>query len=54
MDIEVDGLRKKESLKMELKKQIEEESVKVGLYMGDAVCRSKWIVGVDHIATRLR
>ena len=36
------------------KKQVEEESVKVGLRREDALCRSKWSVGVDRIAAGLR
>ena len=35
-------------------KQVEEESMKVGLRMKDALCRSKWIVGVNKIAAGLR
>ena len=29
------------------KRQVEEESVKVGLRREDALCRSKWSVGVN-------
>ena len=36
------------------KKQVEEESMKVGLRREDALCRSKWCVGVDKIAAGLR
>ena len=32
------------------KKQVEEDSVKVGLRMEDALCRSKWSGGVNQIA----
>ena len=35
-------------------KQVEEESVKVGLSREDALCRSKLLFGVKQIATRLR
>ena len=35
-------------------KQVEEESVKVGMRMKDALCRSKWSVGVNQIAAGLR
>ena len=37
-----------------LKKQVEEESMKVGLKRKDAFCRSKWSVGVKQIASGLR
>ena len=36
------------------KKLVEEKSVKFGLSMEDAVCRSKRSVGVNHIAAGLR
>ena len=36
------------------KRQVEEESVKVGLRREDALCQSKWSVGVNQIAVRLR
>ena len=32
----------------------EEESMMVSLSMEGALCRSNWIVGVNHIPTRLR
>ena len=35
-------------------KQVEEESVKVGLRREDALCLSKWSVVVDQIAAWLR
>ena len=35
-------------------KQVEGESVKVGLRREDALCRSKWSVGVNQIAAWLR
>ena len=38
----------------DMKKQVEEESVKVGLKMEDELCCSKWIVGVIQIAAGLR
>ena len=38
----------------ENKKQAEEESVKVGLRREDALCQSKWSVGVNQIAVELR
>ena len=54
LDFEVEGQRKKGRLKRTWKKQIEEESVKIGLRMEDALCRSKWSVGVNQIAAGLR
>ena len=39
---------------MTWKKQVEEECVKVGLRTEDALCRSKWSVGVKQIAAGLR
>ena len=50
LDFEVDGQRKKGRLKRTWKKQVEEESVKVGLRMEDVLCRSKWSIGVIQIA----
>ena len=47
---EVEHHRKKGRLKRTWKKQVEKESVKVGLRRKDALCRSKWIVGVSQIA----
>ena len=41
-------------LKRTWKMQVEEESVKVGLRRKDALCRSKWSVGVNKIASGLR
>ena len=35
------------------KKLVEEESVKVGLRREDALCRSKWSVGVNQIEVNL-
>ena len=35
------------------KKLVEEESVKVGLIREDALCGSKWIVGVSQFADGL-
>ena len=37
-----------------MEKQLAEESVRIGLRRVDALCRSKWIVGVNQIAARLR
>ena len=36
------------------KKQAEEESVNAGLRREDALCRSKWSVGINQIAVGLR
>ena len=36
------------------KKQVQEESVKVGLIREDILCQSKWNVGVIQIAAGLR
>ena len=52
--IEVEGQRKKRRLKRTWKKQVEGESVKIGLRREDALCRSKWSVGIDLIAAGLR
>ena len=41
LDFEVEGQRKKGRPKRTWKKQVEEESVKIGLRMVDALCRSK-------------
>ena len=50
---EVDDQRKKVRVWRTWNKQVEEESVKVGLSREDALCRSKWIFGDNQIATRL-
>ena len=47
---EFEGQRKKGRLKRTWNKQIEEESVKVGLRRECALYRSKWSVGVNQIA----
>ena len=36
------------------KRQVDEESVKVGFRWEDVLCRSKWSVGVNQIAAWLR
>ena len=51
---EVHGQRKKGRLKGTWKRQVEVESVKVGLRREDALCQSKLIVGVNVIAAGLR
>ena len=50
----VEGQGKKGSPKRTWMKQVEEESVKVGLRREDALCRSKWSVGINQIAVGLR
>ena len=35
-------------------RQVEEDSVKVGLRREDALCRSKWSVGVNKMSSGLR
>ena len=54
LDFEAEGQRKKGRLKRTWKKQVEEESVKIGLRKEDALCRSKWSVDVNQIAAGLR
>ena len=47
---EVEGQGKKGRPKRTWKKQVEEESMKVCLRREDALCLSKWSVGVNQIA----
>ena len=54
LDFEVEGQRRKGRPKRMWKKQVEEESMKVGLRRKDTLCRSKWSVGVNKIAAGLR
>ena len=54
LDFEVEGQQKKGRPKRTCKKQVDEEGVKVGLRREDTLCRSKWGVGVNQIAARLR
>ena len=54
LDFEVECQRKKGRQKKTLKKQVEVESMKVGLRREDALCCSKWSVGVNKIAAWLR
>ena len=54
LDLEAEGQRKKWRPKRTWKKQVEGESVKVGLRREDGLCRSKWSVGVNQIAAGLR
>ena len=53
-DFEVEGERKKWRPKRTQKKQVEDECVKVYLRRENALCRSKWSVGVNQIAAGLR
>ena len=54
LDFEVEGQKRKGRPKWTWKKQIEEESVKVGLRREDAFCLSKWSVGINQNAVGLR
>ena len=54
LDFEAEGQRKKRNLKRTWKKQVVEESEKVGLRMEDAICRSKSSVGANQVAVGLR
>ena len=54
LDLDVDGPRKKVRPNRTWKKQFVEESVKVDLRMEDALCRSKWSVGINQIAAGSR
>ena len=54
LDFEVEGQQKKWRLKRTWKKQVVEESVKVGLRREDALYRSMWSVDVNQIAAGLR
>ena len=51
---EVEGQTKKGRPTRTWKRQFEQECMKVGLRMKDALCRSKWSVGVKMIAARLK
>ena len=52
--LEFEGQRKKGRSMRTWRRQIEEESVKVGLSGGCALCRSMWICGINQIAAVLR
>ena len=54
LDFEFQDQTKKGRPKRSWKKQVEEESVKIGLRKEDTFCRSKWSVGVIQIAAWLR
>ena len=51
---EVEGQRRNGRTKRMRKKQVEEESVKVGLRREDALFRSKWSADVNQITAGLR
>ena len=53
-DFEVVGERKKERPKRSWQKQAEEENVNVDLRREDALCRSKWSVGIKQIAAGMK
>ena len=52
LDFEVEGQRKRPKRMWE--KQVEEESMTVGLRRADVLCHSKWSVGINKIAAGLR
>ena len=54
LNFEVEGQRKKGRHKRMWKKQVEEESMKVGLRRKDELCCPKWSVSVNKIAAGLR
>ena len=53
LDFEVEGQRKNVKPKSTWKRQVEEESVEFGLRREDALCRTKWNVGDNHISVGL-
>ena len=53
LDFEVEGRGNKLRLKRTWQRQVEEESMIVGLRRKDALCKSKWSVGVSKIAAGL-
>ena len=54
LDFKSEGHRKKGRPKRTWKRQVEEESMKVGLRREDALCRSKWSVVVNQIGAGWR
>ena len=54
LDFEIECQRKKGRPKRTWKRQVEEESMKVGLRRKDALWRSKWSAGVNKIVAGLR
>ena len=53
LEFEVEGQMKKRKLKQTWKKQVEENSIQLGLSNEGVPCRLKWTVNVNRIATRL-
>ena len=53
LHFEVEGQGQKKRLKRKWKKQVEEESVEVGLSREDELCWSDWSVGIRQIVTGL-
>ena len=53
LDFKVEGQCNRGRPKRTWKKQVEEQSVMVGLRREDALCRSKWSVGINQIASGL-
>ena len=53
LGFEVEGQRKKGRSKRMWNGHVEEEGMEVGLRRDDALCRSKWSVGVNMIAAGL-
>ena len=54
LHLDIEGQRKNGRLKRTWKRQVEDESIRVGLRRKNALCRSKWSVGIDKIAAGLR
>ena len=54
LDFEVNGQMNKGRPKRKCKKQVAEESVRIGSRRKDALCRSKLSVGANQIAAWLR
>ena len=54
LDFDVEGQSKKERPKSTWKKQVEEESVKIGFRIENALYLSMWSVGINQIAGGLR
>ena len=53
-DFEVEGQSMKWRITRTCKKQVEEESMKIGLSREDVLFLLMWFVGINHIAVRLR
>ena len=53
-NLEVEGQRRTVRSKRTCKNQVEEVSVNVGLRREDALCQSKWSVGINQITAGLR